>query len=80
MGSCHRSPRAFALSFPLLTLSLYAEQMTVRDVPIRKGIALLDPKCVTMKGYQTADLEALQDRDFARSLRIRLGFVFLPLG
>lgn len=48
-------------------------KMTVRDVPIRKGIALLDPKCVTMKGYQTADLEALQDRDFARSLRIRLG-------
>jgi len=47
--------------------------MLLKDVLIRRGIAFLEPKCVVMKGHQAADLEALQDRDFARDLRLRLG-------
>ncbi|KZT00791.1 uncharacterized protein LAESUDRAFT_708404 [Laetiporus sulphureus 93-53] len=48
-------------------------KMILKNVSIRGGIALLEPKCVIMKGHQCADLDALQDRDFARGLRVRLG-------
>ncbi|KAH9935244.1 hypothetical protein B0H21DRAFT_834637 [Amylocystis lapponica] len=48
-------------------------QMLLRNVEIRKGLAYLQPKCVVMKGGQTADREVLRDVDFARSLRTRLG-------
>ncbi|KAI0951277.1 hypothetical protein AcW1_008360 [Taiwanofungus camphoratus] len=48
-------------------------KMILKDVCVRKGLAFLEPKSVIMKGHQNADLNAMQDRDFARSLRLRLG-------
>ncbi|KAJ7285100.1 hypothetical protein C8J57DRAFT_1709377 [Mycena rebaudengoi] len=47
--------------------------MVLRDVLIRRGMAFLEPRCVTHKGHQTEDREALQESDFARGLRVRLG-------
>ncbi|CCM01393.1 uncharacterized protein FIBRA_03444 [Fibroporia radiculosa] len=48
-------------------------KMILKNVPIRKGVAFLEPKCIVMKGHQVTDLEAFQERDFARGLRFRLG-------
>lgn len=49
--------------------------MQLKDVLVRKGIAFLDPKNIFHKGYQTEDRVATQDRDFVRSLRVRMGYV-----
>lgn len=51
--------------------------MLLKDVPINQGIAFLEPKCVTMKGHKTSDLDEMRDAHFARALRTRLGRVFL---
>ncbi|KAJ7104043.1 hypothetical protein B0H15DRAFT_808238 [Mycena belliarum] len=48
-------------------------KLILKDVLIRRGIAFLEPACVTFKGHQTEDREALQEADFARGLRTRLG-------
>ncbi|OCH94365.1 hypothetical protein OBBRIDRAFT_823487 [Obba rivulosa] len=48
-------------------------KMLLKNVPVRRGVAFLEPKCVVMKGHYNADREALQDVEFARSLRQRLG-------
>ncbi|KAJ6609219.1 hypothetical protein B0H10DRAFT_2226079 [Mycena sp. CBHHK59/15] len=60
---------------PELTLGVtpLGYKMILKDVLIRRGMAFLEPRCVTMKGYQTEDREALQESDFARGLRFRLG-------
>ncbi|TFY58596.1 hypothetical protein EVJ58_g6314 [Rhodofomes roseus] len=47
-------------------------KMILKNVPVRRGIAFLEPKCVVMKGHHVADLEAFQDRNFARALRERI--------
>jgi RecQ-mediated genome instability protein 1 len=47
--------------------------MILKDVPIRQGIAFLEPSNVELKGYMTEELEENRDADFARSLRTRLG-------
>jgi hypothetical protein len=49
--------------------------MVLKDVFLRRGIAFLEPACVTLKGHQTEDREALQEADFARGLRHKLGYV-----
>ncbi|KAI0342854.1 hypothetical protein BDW22DRAFT_1394854 [Trametopsis cervina] len=48
-------------------------QIILKDVLIRRGIAFLEPKKVILKGYQTEDRQSLQDADFVRGLRDRLG-------
>ncbi|KAJ6576612.1 hypothetical protein DFH09DRAFT_1078188 [Mycena vulgaris] len=48
-------------------------KLVLRNVFIRRGIAFLEPACVTFKGHQTEDREILQEADFARGLRHRLG-------
>ncbi|KAJ7227301.1 hypothetical protein GGX14DRAFT_629307 [Mycena pura] len=60
---------------PELTLGVtpLGYKMVLKNVFVRRGIAFLEPACVTFKGYQTEDREALQQADFARGLRCRLG-------
>lgn len=49
--------------------------MILKDVPIRQGIAFLEPSNVVLKGHMTEELDANRDTDFARGLRMRLGLV-----
>jgi hypothetical protein len=49
--------------------------MVLKDVPIRRGIAFLEPSNVVMKGYLTEELDANREAGFARGLRMRLGSV-----
>lgn len=50
--------------------------MLLKNVLIRRGIAFLEPATVDIYvGSQTEEREAVQDRDFARGLRVRLGYV-----
>lgn len=51
-------------------------QMIIKDVPIRRGVAFLEPSNVELKGYMTEELEVYRDAQFARDLRQRLGLVF----
>ncbi|KAJ7650190.1 hypothetical protein FB45DRAFT_1050260 [Roridomyces roridus] len=48
-------------------------KLVLKDVLVRRGMAFLEPTCVTFKGHQTEDREAQQEADFARGLRERLG-------
>ena len=48
-------------------------QMLLKNVPIRRGIAWLEPANTVLKGYQTEERQAVQDEDFIRGLRVRLG-------
>lgn len=48
--------------------------MILKDVPIRQGIMFLEPSNVELKGYMTEELEANREADFARGLRMRLGY------
>jgi RecQ-mediated genome instability protein 1 len=52
--------------------------MLLKDVLIRRGIGFLEPNCVVMKGYQTSDHDEFREVNFARSLRLRLGWVIVP--
>ena len=47
--------------------------MLLKNVFIRRGIAWLEPANVVLKGYQTEERQAMQDEDFVRGLRVRLG-------
>lgn len=47
----------------------------LKNAFVRRGIVFLEPKYVILKGHQTEDLEAHQDRDFVRGLRSRMGLV-----
>ncbi|KAJ7170751.1 hypothetical protein C8R43DRAFT_1120492 [Mycena crocata] len=60
---------------PELTLGVtpMGYKMVLHNVLVRRGIAFLEPACVTHKGQQTEDREALQEAEFARGLRHRLG-------
>ncbi|KAJ6513139.1 hypothetical protein C8R45DRAFT_335577 [Mycena sanguinolenta] len=60
---------------PELTLGVtpLGYKMVLKDVLVRRGMAFLEPACVTLKGHQTEDREAMQEADFARWLRHRLG-------
>ncbi|KAF8206307.1 hypothetical protein K438DRAFT_2014054 [Mycena galopus ATCC 62051] len=60
---------------PELTLGVtpLGYKMVLRNVLVRRGMAFLEPKCVTLIGHQTEDREAEQAADFARGLRHRLG-------
>ncbi|KAF8515420.1 hypothetical protein BU17DRAFT_51754 [Hysterangium stoloniferum] len=49
-------------------------KMILKDVPIRRGIAFLEPSNVELKGYLTEELEVNREADFARGLRMRLGY------
>lgn len=49
--------------------------MQLKDVVVRKGIAFLEPRNIIHKGYSTEDRVATQERDFVRSLRVRMGYV-----
>lgn len=51
--------------------------MILKNVPVRRGIAFLEPKCVVIKGHHVADIDAFQDRNFARALRERLRYTFI---
>ncbi|KAH9850372.1 hypothetical protein C2E23DRAFT_324226 [Lenzites betulinus] len=47
--------------------------MILKNVPIRSGIALLQPGRVEFKGHQTADRDVLRDAVLFRALKARLG-------
>ncbi|GJJ08577.1 hypothetical protein Clacol_002796 [Clathrus columnatus] len=47
--------------------------MIIKDVPIRRGIAFLEPSNVELKGYMTEELEVHRDAQFKRHLAQRLG-------
>lgn len=49
--------------------------MVIRDVTIRRGTAFLEPKCVELKGHQTADRDERREAIFLRGLKLRLGYV-----
>ncbi|KAK0469712.1 uncharacterized protein EV420DRAFT_58081 [Desarmillaria tabescens] len=40
---------------------------------MRRGVALLEPKCVTIKGQMNEERNAFRDADFRRGLMLRLG-------
>ncbi|KAI0833478.1 hypothetical protein BC628DRAFT_25014 [Trametes gibbosa] len=48
-------------------------KMVLKNVPIRSGIALLQPGRVEFKGHQTADRDALRDAVLFRGLKARIG-------
>ncbi|KAK7033219.1 DUF1767 domain-containing protein [Favolaschia claudopus] len=48
-------------------------KMILKNVRVRRGMAFLEPACVTLKGHQTEDRDAQREADFAASLRRRLG-------
>ncbi|KAG9040261.1 hypothetical protein FRB95_000190 [Tulasnella sp. JGI-2019a] len=49
-------------------------KVLLKNVLIRRGIAFLEPASVDVfVGSQTEEREAVQDKDFARGLRVRLG-------
>ncbi|KAK7047957.1 hypothetical protein VNI00_005003 [Paramarasmius palmivorus] len=50
-------------------------KMLIHDVEVRRGIAFLEPKRITLKGHQIADRDAQQDAEFARSLKQRLNLL-----
>ncbi|KAF7336712.1 DUF1767 domain-containing protein [Mycena venus] len=60
---------------PELTLGVtpLGYKMILKDVLVRRGMAFLEPACVTLKGHQTEDREAQQEADFAKWLRLKLG-------
>ncbi|KAI9060652.1 hypothetical protein FKP32DRAFT_1042211 [Trametes sanguinea] len=47
--------------------------MIIKDVPIRRGIAFLQPDRVHFIGHQTADRDARRDAIFLRALKLKLG-------
>lgn len=47
--------------------------MLLRNVTIRRGIAFLEPKCVTLLGHTTAERDEKRHGDLARGLRYRMG-------
>lgn len=49
--------------------------MLLKNVFVRRGIAWLEPGNVVLKGYQTEERQIMQDADFVRGLRQRLGQV-----
>ena len=49
--------------------------MVIRDVTIRRGTAFLEPRCVDLKGHQTADRDERREATFLRGLKLRLGRV-----
>ncbi|OSD06568.1 hypothetical protein PYCCODRAFT_946958 [Trametes coccinea BRFM310] len=48
-------------------------KMIIEDVPIRRGIAFLQPDRVHFMGHQTADRDAQRDAIFLRALKLKLG-------
>ncbi|KAA1467645.1 hypothetical protein DENSPDRAFT_256681 [Dentipellis sp. KUC8613] len=46
--------------------------MLLKNVPIKRGIAFLEPSNIELKGHQTEDRDVHRDRDFVRSLRVRM--------
>ena len=48
-------------------------QLLVKNVRVLRGILLLEPACVTIKGGQVADLVEQSDAIFESGLRARLG-------
>ncbi|KAI0091295.1 hypothetical protein BDY19DRAFT_696571 [Irpex rosettiformis] len=48
-------------------------KLQLKDVLIRRGIAFLEPSKITLKGFQTEDRQSMQDADFVRGLKERLG-------
>ncbi len=47
--------------------------MILGEVMLRRGIAFLEPKVVTMKGHETADRDQNRDATFVWDLNRRLG-------
>ncbi|KAF8575164.1 hypothetical protein K439DRAFT_1370627 [Ramaria rubella] len=50
-------------------------KMILKDAPIRRGIAFLDPSNIVLKGCMTEELDVNRAADFARGLRMRLGLI-----
>lgn len=48
--------------------------MQLRNVKIRSGIAWLEPDNIVFKGFFNKELEANQNLEFARDLRVRMGY------
>jgi RecQ-mediated genome instability protein 1 len=69
------TPLGYKVSLPRarLAATLTSVQMLLKGTRFRRGIALLEPGNVVLKGHQTADREAEQDADFVRGLRARMG-------
>jgi RecQ-mediated genome instability protein 1 len=47
--------------------------MLLKNVSIRRGIAFLEPKCVTLLGHTTEERDENRLADFAKGLRLRMG-------
>ncbi|TFY83218.1 hypothetical protein EWM64_g788 [Hericium alpestre] len=47
-------------------------KLLLKNVPIKRGIAFLEPKNIELKGYLNEDRDARRDKDFVRSLRVRM--------
>jgi hypothetical protein len=48
--------------------------MQLKNVKIRSGIAWLEPDNIVFKGFFNKELEANQNLEFARDLRVRMGY------
>lgn len=47
--------------------------MLLKNIAIRRGVAFLEPKCVTLLGHKTAERDENRLADFAKGLRFRMG-------
>ncbi len=54
-------------------IEVFNSQLLLRNVSVRKGIAFLEPETAILKGSSVDELEANQDANFARGIRMRLG-------
>ncbi|KAK0204845.1 hypothetical protein DFS33DRAFT_701265 [Desarmillaria ectypa] len=48
-------------------------KLLLTNFHVRRGVAFLEPKCVTIKGHMNEERNAFQDADFRRGLLLRLG-------
>ncbi|SJL09700.1 uncharacterized protein ARMOST_13081 [Armillaria ostoyae] len=48
-------------------------KLLLTNFHVRRGLAFLEPKCVTMKGHMNEERNALQNAYFRRGLMLRLG-------
>ncbi|PBL03554.1 hypothetical protein ARMGADRAFT_952529 [Armillaria gallica] len=48
-------------------------KLLLTNFHVRRGLAFLEPKCVTVKGHMNEERNALQDAYFRRELMLRLG-------
>ncbi|KAF8349054.1 hypothetical protein F5887DRAFT_1071217 [Amanita rubescens] len=77
-GPPPRYPRGM-LKFNLTDVTRLGCKIQLKNVKIRNGIAWLEPDTIVLKGFFNKELEANQNLEFARDLRVRMGLPVEPI-